>query len=411
MQKQKYDYLIIGGGIAGVTAAEIIREHDTNGSIAVISEEPRVLYSRVLLPAYLKKKITRDRLFLRTADNFIEKRIDLLLGQTITAVDSAHHEAICGSGDRMGYGKLLLACGGDVRPWGDKEIQPWIYRLQTLDDADRLFVALPSLKNPLVVGSSFISLEFLEIFVAQGIVPALMARAKHFFGDVLDEEGGQLLQENFEQHGIRAHFGEEVEDVVVRDGSLDVITKKSGLQRADALAVGIGLERAISFLEGSGIAIGAHGIRTNEFLETSQLDVYAAGDAAEFYDIIFHTHRAQGTWTNSFLQGKHAGLVMTGMRQPFRHVSAYSLTNLGFQITIVGDCGDRRETIVRSDFAKKQYERFFLRDDALVGAVLINRFADKAPLVRLIETAIPISTFRASLRDLSFDLGDISVLP
>jgi len=71
-----YDYLIIGGGIAGVTAAETIRANDASATIGIVSAEPHPLYSRVMLPAYLKGRINRDKLFLRTADDFVKKKFD-----------------------------------------------------------------------------------------------------------------------------------------------------------------------------------------------------------------------------------------------------------------------------------------------------------------------------------------------
>ena len=159
-----YDYLIIGGGIAGVTAAETIREKSPTGTIGIISGEPHLLYSRVLIPSFLKGRISRDQLFLRRAEDFTRRNIDLHLGQTAVSVDTKLKAVRLENGLVFRYKKLLVTSGGRVKPWGRKEDLEFIYRMQTLDDADRIRARLPALKSPLVIGSSFISLEFLEVF-------------------------------------------------------------------------------------------------------------------------------------------------------------------------------------------------------------------------------------------------------
>lgn len=403
----KYDYLVIGDGIAGVTAAETIREHNAGATIGILSDEPHLLYSRVLLPHYLKKRIRREQLFLRKADDFTEKKIDLRLGESVLAVDPGRHEVALGSKSLLGYGKLLIASGGRVRRWGRDEDKEFIYHLQTLDDADRLHAALADIKIPLVIGGSFISLELLEIFVLNDVPPTLLFRDAHFFGKLLDGGGADILRSNFERHGIRVQSGDGVKEIVARAGQRKVFTEALHEIPFDAIALGVGIERNMEFLQGSGIVMGEKGVRTDEFLKTNKEDVFAAGDVAEFYDVLSGRHRALGNWTNAFLQGKRVALNMLGQKESFRNVSAYSITNLGFQITALGDCEEGLETISRADGAKNQYERFFIKGGVTKGAVLINRFQDKPHLARLIEQEVNIESYRENLQDFEFDIRQI----
>lgn len=432
---QKYDYLIIGGGVAGVTAAETIRENDSRSSIAIVSDEPRPLYSRVMLPAYLKKNIAREKLFLRKADDFLNKKIDLLLREKVSFADFRKKEVGLTNRTIIGYGKLLIASGAHTAEWGRYEEQDFIYHLQTLDDADRLFKVLPGIststvptevgtetdvveavlpglpeiKQPLVVGASFISLEFLEIFVANGITPSVLIRNNHFLEKILDPVGGEILRNNFERYGIRVQSNDSVGEIKKTNEGIEVTTK--GLRKIEcgAIALGIGIERNIGFLTNSGIELGEKGVRANEFLETSEAGVFAAGDVAEFYDLIPGIHRVVGNWTNAFLQGKRVGLNMLGKREPFKNVTGYSITNFGFQITALGYLGKELETITRMETKANQYERFFIKDGVLVGAALINRFQDKPHLAKLIENKIRIEEFKDKLRDFKFDIGNIQI--
>lgn len=411
---KSYDYLIIGGGISGITAAETIREHDFSGTIAVLSEEPHILYSRVLLPSYLKGRMPREKLFLRHHNDFVKKRIDLLLGVKAMYVDVKFRRVSLPSHEFMGFKKLLIASGGRTKTWSISENKPYIYRLQTLDDADKLFSEMSLIKQPIVIGSSFISLEFLEIFALNNIKPMLLCRDDYFFKNFLDPRGGELLKENFEKYGIKTQFNDAVLELneVKAEGDetiLRIITKAYRRLEGDALALGIGLERNIDFLRGAGILLGEKGIRTNEYLETNVEGIFAAGDVAEFYDVIYGKHRLIGSWTNAFLQGKTAGLNMIGKREVFRNVSSYSITNLGFQITILGECSADSDEEVRIDLRKHQYERFCIKNGVLVGAMLINRFQDKPHLAKLIESKTNIENYREALRDFAFEIQTIPI--
>src|SRR3989338_3262147 len=278
MTMTRYDYLIIGGGIAGVTAAETIRVEDPRGSIAIVGDEPHILYSRVLIPSYLKGKISRHQLFLRRSEDFSEKQIDLLLGVQVTAVDPARKEVAFADRDPIAYQKLLITSGGRVKPWGNAGDQDLIFRLQTLDDADRLWAALPRLKRALVIGSSFIGLEFLEIFSVHRIATTLLSRDSYYFASLIDLKGGEMLTQNFERFGVAMQFNDEVGEMSRGDSGISIKTKALRSFETDALAVGVGIDRNFEVFRDSGITAGGHGILTNEFLETNQPDVWAAGD-------------------------------------------------------------------------------------------------------------------------------------
>ena len=405
-----YDYLIIGGGIAGVTAAETIREKNATATIGILSEEPHLLYSRVLIPSYLKRRISRDQLFLRRAEDFTRRNIDLHLGQIAVSVDTKLKAVRLESGLSFRYKKLLIASGGRVRSWGKKEDFEFIYRMQALDDADRILARLPALKSPLVIGSSFISLEFLEVFFLNNVSPTVLVRDQYFMGNIFDAQGGEIMQRNFERHGIKSYFGDIITEIKTREKELVIHTERLREIKSDAIGIGIGIDRNVEFLKESGILLGEKSVKTDEFLRTNVEDIYAAGDVAEYHDLIFGKWRISGNWTSAFLQGKRAGLNMVANPEPFKSVTTYAITNLGFQITALGECDRKLETVSRTDEAKDQYECFFIKDGVLTGASLINRFMDKAHLAKLIETKSPVEEYKEKLKSFEFDIHTIPIV-
>lgn len=411
-----YKYLIIGGGIAGVTAAETIRERDHEGNIGICSEEPHLLYSRVLLPNYIKNVIPQDRLFLRTADDFEAKNIAFLLGKRVMFVDAEKREAKTAEGETYSFEKLLLASGGAPRTLGAPgEDKRGIFYLQTIEDADRIRDAAGNAKKAIIVGGGFIALEFLEVTRTQNIPTTLICRSPWMFGKALDAAGGALLEENLARNGVEFSFENSVTEFFGTDAVSGVMTRIGTAFRSDFVGIGAGIRRHDDFLLGTGISIvPGKGVRVNEFLETAVPGIFAAGDVAEYFDTTIGRSHTHGNWTNAFLQGKIAGENMVGnTRVPFRKAPSYSITNFGFRITCLGWTEEIEgvETLSRMDAREKMYARFFLEKGLLVGAVLINMPQKKALFARIIEEKISTPDIKSKLADINFPLENLVSAP
>lgn len=218
------------------------------------------------------------------------------------------------------------------------------------------------------------------------------------------------MQRNFERHGIKGYFGDIITEIKKQNEELVIHTERLREIKSDAIGIGIGIDRRVEFLKDSGILLGAHSVKTDEYLRTNIEDVYAAGDVAEYHDLIFGKWRLAGNWTSAFLQGKRAGLNMVTNPEPFKNVTTYAITNLGFQITALGECDRKLETVSRTDESSEQYECFFIKDGVLVGASLINRFGDKPHLAKLIETKTSIEQYKEKLQSFEFDIQAVPIV-
>ena len=359
------DYLIIGGGIAGTSAAEVLREKDAHVKIAILEAGPHVLYSRVLIPKYIKGQIQREALFLRKVSDYAEKNIDFYPSAKVSKINSEKREAILENGLIFSYKTLLIASGGKPR-----DVLPGVLRMHTLEDAEKIkkVVRDTKEKTALILGEGLIALEFLSIFILNGFKTHLATKDDAWGEARLGQAGAEMLEEVFKKHGVIIHNkianGEKI---------------KSALT-----AAGIGLSRNLEAF--AGLEVG-QGILTNEFLETSRPGIFAAGDIAEFFDVVAGRRRIVGNWTNSFLQGRAAALNMLAPPSagltPFRNVSAYNISCLDERLTFAGDTEDFDDTLeITKDGTLL---RALFKTDKLKGAVLINRFNDKMETVRLIE--------------------------
>ncbi len=359
------DYLIIGGGIAGTTAAEVLREEDQHAKIAILEAEPHVLYSRVLIPKYIKGHIQREALFLRKISDYAEKNINFYPSSRVSKINPEKREAVLENGKIFSYKKLLIASGG--KP---KDILPGVLRMHTLEDADAIKETIKNakIKEVLVIGEGFIVLEFLIIFILNGFKTHLVAKGDAWGEARLGRTGAEMLEEVFKKHGVIIHKkiadGEKIKSAIT--------------------AAGIGLSRNLEAFAGLEVGPPAGGgILTNEFLETSQPGIFAAGDVAEFFDLVAGRRRIVGNWTNSFLQGRAAALNMLGRRVLFKNVSTYNISCLDERLTFAGDTEDFDDALeIKKDGTLL---RALFKENKLKGAVLINRFNDKIEMTKLIE--------------------------
>jgi NAD(P)H-nitrite reductase large subunit len=382
------DFVIIGGGIAGTTAAETIRKRAPNARVALLSDEPDVLYSKVLIPVYLKGKISRDRLYLRRLANYEDRGIDFYPDVIVDHIDQRRNEVFTKNGRIFAYKKLLIASGGMPTKLSDT-LQGGM-RMQTIVDADNILQTLSKIKNGvgLVVGESFIAMEFLEVFSMAGLDTNVLVRGNVFAESKFGIDIGKHIEDNLRDNGITVHKSTEISIKQYKD----VMLKNGVKLTVDAVGVGVGLN--FNMMPYVGIQQN-EGIVTNSALQTSDTNIFAAGDIAEFQDVIAGRKRLVGNWMNAFLQGKHVGENMVlslkntnASLAEFRTVSLYNITNFGLHLAIIGDIEESDEIV--DSISKNEDEvfsatRFFIRKGVIRGVALVNKLRDISLFISMIE--------------------------
>lgn len=407
------DYLIIGGGVAGTTAAETVRKLDANGTIIIVSEEPYPLYSRVLLPHYINSKVKREAVFLKSEKFYEEKAITLLKGRLLQSLNPLEHEAIIDDGTIYRYRKLLIATGGRARQLPLKELAGISY-FRTLEDADRIVNDLAAItKLPtneqvgVVYGGGFIGLEYAPMFKQRHIETHWVVRSQQFWSSYFDAASDQVLATIFAEQDIHLHRG--VDYVKVNgDERLESITLSNARIPAKIMGIGVGLIPNFETVQVAGIKTN-QGIVTNEFLQTNAPDVWAAGDVAEFFDLTVNRSRTLKNWVNAQQQGLRAASNMVGDRKPFEIVSSYSASPFGVTITFVGDIEQVAGTTVigRGQPELRSVGQIFVRNNKVVGTTLINMNRDRTPLTTLIQTKKDIRGQETKLADPEFDIKNL----
>ena len=404
----EYKYLIVGGGIAGTSAAEVIRQNDKSGTIAIVTDEPDRLYSRILLskPNFFLERIPFDQIWLKDSSWYEQNSISLLAQKKAVSLDLASKKVLLDDGSAIGYEKLLLAPGGYPRKWeisgGDKK---GIFYLRTLTDARNIIGAVKSAKKAFCIGGGFVSFEMCDMLRLAGIEVTLVLRESYYWEPILDKISGELIEKALEKGGVKIFRNSEVVEIKGGEGAKSAILKTGEELACDMVVVGIGLTPSINWIKSAGVAVN-RGILANEYLETNAQDVWAAGDAAEFKDSILEEDVQLGNWVNAQMQGRRAGFNMTGQIESFKLVSFYTTIGFGVSIAFVGDVRpiDGRKIIQRGPDEKGSYARIILKDSEVVGATLINRTQELASISKIIEKNIKVESRESELSDLNFDL-------
>src|SRR5262245_40853541 len=273
--------IIVGGGAAGLAAADVIRREGFDGPVTIISADEAPPVDRPNLSKdYLAGQAQDDWIPLRAPEFYTERNIELLLDTRVAALDPAARTVKLGDGSQRAFGALLLATGADpVRlPIPGVETARVFY-LRTFADSRAIVAAAASGSHAVVVGSSFIGLEVAASLRHRGVAVDVVAPEQIPLERVMGREVGQFVQKLHEDQGVVFHLGQTVASLSSR-----VVTLSGGDKlEADFVVIGAGVRPTIDLAQQAGLAMD-RGIAVNEFLETSAPGVFAAGDIARWPD-------------------------------------------------------------------------------------------------------------------------------
>lgn len=384
MAERERRFVIVGNGVAGTTCAETLRKNDPSCRITLIGDERWPLYNRVALPPFIKDKTPREKVFLRTLEQHVQRGIDLLLETRVTAVNPDERTVRLDDGRELPYDALLVATGGRPNPLKvpGAEGAGNAFNFQYFDDAEAILETIHRSKRAAVTGGSYIAYELAEAFRYQGLETFWLIRGPRFLRRVLDEEGGALVDDIARGHGVHMLYHETVKEVVRDNGAINSVVTETGQSiDVDMLGAGLGMTMNLELLAGTNVETH-DGIVTNEYLETTVPGVFAAGDVAEFLDVSIGRHNMMGTWGNSIGHGRTAAVNMLGQRTVYEDIPMYSSSLFDSYIRVIGltpESHSDLESFEHLDAGSRSYQRLFFLEGRLVGACLIGdmRFRQK----------------------------------
>lgn len=377
--------VIIGGGAAGLAAADMLRREGFAGSVAIISADQDPPCDRPNLSKdYLAGEAQEDWIPLEPDSFYSDQRIDLQLKTRVTAIEPRAHTVALAGGGSLSYGALLIATGAEpVRLTVAGAATPEVHYLRSFADSRAIVPKATAGARAVVVGASFIGLEVAASLVARKVHVDVVAPGSHPLGKVLGPTLGAHVRRLHEKHGVTFHLGQRVAKI---DPGKVMLSSGRAL-KADFVIVGIGVRPVVELAEKAGLSVDG-GIVVSEYLETSARDIFAAGDVTRWRDPLTGERRHAEHWVVAERQGQVAAKNILGRREAFASAPFFWSQHYDTTIRYVG-YGDGWDQVVVDGDPATGCRASFRKAGREVAVATIGRDLEALEAEAAFETAAP----------------------
>ncbi|MBV6271885.1 FAD-dependent oxidoreductase [Alcaligenaceae bacterium CGII-47] len=407
---EQADFLLVGGGISAVTAAQTLRNEGAQGSILLLCAETEYPYERPpLTKGFMTDEVPSKQLLLMGPEDYKSDNIDIRLGCSVSSIDPATHSLVDQAGRTYHYGKLLLATGAQpcqlAVPGVDLD---GVFSFRSLIDAMAVRSWVGTHPGPVgIIGTSFIAMELATSFTRMGIKVTLIDRAETVFPRIHSETLSSYFIDQCQKHGIDVLLGQTIRKIRGTRKVTGLETASGKKVTCSTVIMAIGTLAQTNFLEQSGLHI-EDGILVDEFLQTNHPDIFASGDVASYLDRHGDRQRARH-WENARKQGQLAAKNMLGQQVPYSSVLHYYCDFLDFSFTFLGTSDRADRQIQRGSLKDKSYAEFYIRDDRIIGFFSTGRPPEETRVVEtLIRDRTDIQTAGEQLANPDADIQDLA---
>lgn len=396
-------YLIIGASAAGLAAAESIRKYDTEGSVTIFTEEDYLPYSRPSISYYLKGKVKESNMALRKPAFYKQNNIAVVTGAKVTAIDR-HSKTVKAGRKSYAYDRLCLATGSVPFVPPMENVSGKANALTFLDLA-----AVKEIKRianektrAVVIGAGLIGMKAAEGLVKICKSVDVVELAPRVLPSILDEKSSKQVKKHLEDNGVKFHLENTVVKAVSKGKQITAVTLKDGKKLAcDLLILAVGVRPCTELAEKAELEVNRGIITDTQTMQTSDSNIYAAGDCCVSTDMLDGSKKIIALWPNAVQQGTVAGAQMAGADLTVG--GTYSVNAIDFFGLRICTCGlinaqgDEYRDIIKKD--GEEYKRLILKDDKLVGFVLINCSQNAGIYTSLISNQISLDTLEGDITD------------
>jgi NADPH-dependent 2,4-dienoyl-CoA reductase/sulfur reductase-like enzyme/pSer/pThr/pTyr-binding forkhead associated (FHA) protein len=398
LMAEQLSYVIIGNGIAGATAAEILREEESEATVTVVADDPFPVYYRPALKDYLAGKVREDKLWARPMTFYADRHIRFLT-ERVVGIQPGQHTLQLRSGSMLPYSRLLLAHGARASQLTCPGAHLLgVSTLRSVADYQRVLSRLNAVRRVVVVGSGTLALETIETLRHRGYQATHLIRGQTLWSEVLDPTASDLVVQQEQRDGVDVLLEQEIGEIVGINGQVTGVITKAGMHLAcEMVLIGIGIEPHIDFLQAAGIACG-RGVKVDGAMRTNVPDIYAAGDVLETVDALTKRARVLGQWYPCIQQARAAAYSMLDLldaKTPLPFGNFYNATFLyGLDFASVGlstlSKGGQGYQEIIADPQPRTYQKVILKDGIAVGVLTLGDRKRALALKRAIDYRVNI---------------------
>ena len=396
-------YVIIGASAGGLSTAEAIRKIDKEGEVTILTEEAYMPYSRPSISYFLKGKIKESDMPLRKPSYYKANRIDVVTNARVTAIDREKKTVKVGR-KTYPYDKLCLCTGSKpfVPPMENVKGKSNALTFLDLASTKEIKKLANGKTRAVVIGAGLIGMKAAEGLVKICRSVDVVELSPRVLPSILDANSAVQVKKHLENNGIKFHLGNTVVKAVSKGREITAVVLQDGKKLpCDLLVIAVGVRPQTELAEIAGLEVNRGIITDFETMQTSDSDIYAAGDCCVSKDMLDGSSKIIALWPNAVQQGAVAGKQMAGADD--RIDGTYSVNAIDFFGLRICTCGlINAQGEQYSDRIKKQgdqYKRLVFEGDKLVGFVLINSSENAGIYTNLISNKVSLDTLEGDVMD------------
>jgi 3-phenylpropionate/trans-cinnamate dioxygenase ferredoxin reductase component len=400
-------FLIVGAGLAGAKAAETLRAEGFDGKVVLVGEEPVRPYERPPLSKdYLRGEKGFDDAAVHTEDFYRAQAIELRTSTTVTALDPRASEVTLGSGERIGYDRLLLATGAVPRRLAVRGADlDGVRYLRTVADADALRGLLAARARLVVIGAGWVGAEVAASARQLGCDVAMVELASVPLERVLGREVGEVYRDLHAGHGVTMHFGVGVERLLGSTSVEAVRLSDGATLPADAVVVGVGVSPRTDLAEAAGLALD-NGVVVDERLQSRVPGIFAAGDVANAFHPRYGARIRLEHWSAALNQGPAAARAMLGHDVAYDRTPYFFSDQYDFGMEYRGWAPTFDQVVFRGDPSSREFVAFWIHEGRAVAAMNANVWDAGDAIEALLAANGPVDLER--LADCDVELAELA---
>lgn len=379
-------YVIVGTGVAAVHAAKAIRDQDAESEITMLGEEKQLPYNRIKLTKGLFTDLHSEKVLIKREKWYRDNRISVKTSTRVRSIHLDRQMVVTEDGQRVSYHKLLLCMGAKNRALSlEGAGLNNVHTLRDLNDADRLKDNLKAGSHVAVIGGGVQGIETAWALYEAGYQVTVIEASHRLMGRQLDEKSSQLLKDRLEQAGVKVILQAGVASITGTEFVTGITLDDHSHFSCEHVVYSIGIVPKTELLSGSNIQV-RHGIIVNEYMQTNDPHVYAAGDVAEI------SGHVEGLWGGAMEQGRIAGSNMVANLTAYRRAVPVTLFNaFGVSLFSIGNVDERYCDTEVCGEENGAYTCIYVKDNTMVGAISWQGAASSLVYKTAVEQSIPLT--------------------
>ena len=398
----RYDVIIIGGGQAGSMLAITLRQKKFLGSILLISDEHHLPYQRPpLSKKFLAGTAPTKNLYFKSSAYYKKKHIDTLLNNNVTSINRTDKNITLINESKFYYKKLVIATGSKLNTLNLHCDNQGIYYLKTINDSMKIRSLLDQQKKVVIIGAGYIGLEIAAAASKKNHQVIVLEADNRVMSRSVCAETSNFFEAMHEKEGVKFFFNAQIKSIHQHDNQKIITLNNYSSIKTDAIIIGIGVKPKMELAIAAGLDC-QNGITVNEFCQTSDDNIFAIGDCANYPNSIYGQRLRLESVQNALEQAKIAASTINGLDLPHDQIPWFWSDQYNIKLRIAGVAAGYENYVVRGNISEEKFSVFYLKEERLIAIETINDNKSFSVGKKLIknQTSIPLDVLEDQNSDL-----------